>query len=123
MARIRQIEHLTKVTMEDVRKHTDPFFLIDIKRQSDLIVKIAEEIPEALKLKDPNWWSWAFLTNRKKMDEYDFIVSDSLGDVLSDIVVRIMILASTNGIDLEEAIKARIKYNQQRRLDYGKERD
>lgn len=53
-------------------------------------------------------------------DEFEFVVKDTFEDELADIVIRVMDLAAYKGIDLENHIKAKARYNTLRPYKHGK---
>jgi NTP pyrophosphatase (non-canonical NTP hydrolase) len=47
-------------------------------------------------------------------------VKDSFEDELADIMIRVMDLAAYKGVDLDEHIKAKVRYNKLREYKHGK---
>lgn len=53
-------------------------------------------------------------------DDFETYTKDTFEDELADIMIRVMDLAAFKGIDLEEHIKAKMRYNSMREYKHGK---
>ena len=53
-------------------------------------------------------------------DDFTQLVKDTFEDELSDIIIRVMDLAAFKGVNLEEHIKAKMRYNSLREHKHGK---
>jgi len=104
-------------------------FYEDKKNIGEMLCLIHSEVSEALEADRKNIHTKTkaniFVVNGWTSDSYfkdSFIknVKDSFEDELADIMIRVMDLATFKGINLEEHIKAKMRYNSMREHKHGK---
>lgn len=103
----------------------------------EMLCLIHSEVSEALEadredkyceLDNENWLidGKTLRDDLSKEDEVDFInvfkvsIKDTFEDELADIVIRVMDLAETKGIDLQAHIEYKMRYNSLREYKHGK---
>jgi NTP pyrophosphatase (non-canonical NTP hydrolase) len=95
------------------------------KNIGEMLCLIHSEVSEALEADRENIYSNCDISTYSDFDE-SFIewfkkhVKDSFEDELADIMIRVMDLAESKGINLEDHIKAKMKYNSLREHKHGK---
>lgn len=102
-------------------------FFDDEKNIGEMLCLIHSEVSEAL---EADRKSQRTFSNIKAINGWiadkDFILSfknnvkDTFDDELADIMIRVMDLAAFKGIDLEQHIKAKMRFNSLREHKHGK---
>ncbi len=97
------------------------------KNIGEMLCLIHSEVSEALEADRKGRYT---KTNIEMVNAYvndeDFVhhfknqVKDTFEDELADVMIRVMDLAAFKGINLEEHIKAKMKYNHTREYKHGK---
>jgi NTP pyrophosphatase (non-canonical NTP hydrolase) len=97
------------------------------KNVGEMLCLIHSEVSEALEadrkeifatgnIYSVNGWT----NNRIFKTRFEMHVKDSFEDELADIMIRVMDLAAYKGVDLDEHIKAKVRYNKLREYKHGK---
>jgi NTP pyrophosphatase (non-canonical NTP hydrolase) len=86
------------------------------------LMLIVSEISEALEADRRDRWASLdkYLAGSRTRDDFTRYLKDTVEDELADAVIRIADLAGYLEINLEEHIKAKMKYNQGRPHKHGK---
>ena len=102
-------------------------FYEDKKNIGEMLCLIHSEISEALEAdRKNNYTKTDIYSVNQWIDDENFThyfkenVKDTFEDELSDIMIRVMDLATFKGINLEEHIKAKMRYNSMREHKHGK---
>src|SRR6187401_478948 len=97
------------------------------KNIGEMLCLIHSEVSEALEADRKNKYATSdpFFINGYVMDEmfvtdFKLGIKDSSEDELADIMIRVMDLAAFKGINLEEHIKAKMRFNSLREHMHGK---
>jgi NTP pyrophosphatase (non-canonical NTP hydrolase) len=114
----------------------DKGFFEKEKNIGEMLALIHSEVSEALEadrkdryckispmflagLADKNYGS-SFYDDERAKEHFELYVKNTFEDELADIVIRVMDLAAFKGIDLEQHIKAKMRYNSMREKMHGK---
>ena len=97
------------------------------KNIGEMLALIHSEVSEALEAdrKDNYAEFGTYRCNKQGTDpsfkrEFEDSVKNTFEDELADIIIRVMDLAAYKGINLEEHIKAKMRYNSLREHKHGK---
>lgn len=102
-------------------------FYEDKKNIGEMLALIHSEVSEALEADRKNRYTTgtiktinSFGIDEMFLTDFKIGVKDTFEDELADVMIRVMDLAAYKGIDLEEHIKAKMRYNSTREYKHGK---
>ena len=120
------INELAKEVHENAKNHG---FFDTEKNIGEMLALIHSEVSEALECDRKDKYfkrlqlplsNYAQLPNLTFQIQFAQDVKDTFEDELADIVIRVMDLAAFKGINLEQHIKAKIRFNALREHKHGK---
>jgi NTP pyrophosphatase (non-canonical NTP hydrolase) len=97
------------------------------KNIGEMLCLVHSEVSEALEADRKNLYTTgtietinSFVIDEMFVTDFKIGVKDTFEDELADIMIRVMDLAAFKGINLEEHIKAKMRYNSLREHKHGK---
>lgn len=104
-------------------------FYEDKKNIGEMLALIHSEVSEALeadrkgRICDLSGDELNFLNEAEEYafkSDFEYEVKDSFSDEIADVIIRCLDLAAYKGIDIENHIKAKMRYNTLREYKHGK---
>lgn len=118
---------INKLSKEIHENNVKKGFYEDEKNIGEMLCLIHSEVSEALEADRKNMYvdkrmdvinGW--VRDEDFKESFKDNVKDTFEDELADVMIRVMDLAEHKGIDLEEHIKAKMRYNSLREFKHGK---
>lgn len=123
---------INKLAKEIHQNNIKKGFYLDEKNIGEMLALIHSEVSEALEadrkgiffpkaqLRNSIIAVNGWIPNDDFQKSFQEDVKDTFEDELADIVIRVLDLAAFKGIDLEEHIRAKMRYNSLRAYKHGK---
>lgn len=113
---------------EEIHKNNiDKGFYEEEKNIGEMLALVHSEVSEALEADRKDRFSPKFIKDINDSeddnvfsDEFKLHVKDTFEDELADVMIRIMDLAKHKDVDLEQHIKAKMRFNSLREYKHGK---
>lgn len=118
---------INQLAQEIHQNAKDKGFFDSEKNIGEMLCLIHSEVSEALEADRKNLYSTSsaseinsYIIDEMFVTDFEIGVKNTFENELADIMIRVMDLAAFKGIDLEQHILAKMRYNSMREYKHGK---